>query len=302
MQKKRRAARSLPSAIIATLIALITVSWAGIGDAAIITVTDQGLPNNINERLTIFTGPTGSPPALTGKSLNFAPMLGDFTSTITKATFLTNFINNNFNVTAIQNNNVVTVTPRPGNFLLIDFSPGKPFANLGGLPIKPEVLNIQHSPADFTPLLLTSPFSLSLSGSPGTGGMAELDLSGPGDGVYTVDNTMGMSPKDVLDDLETQINDNPSKLLSASVVENAAPFTPENSFDLLINNVTTSNDISAIVTDFNYTPVYGDFVPVTEPTSIAILAFGLIGVLWARRQRPPADPFSRDSLLLRGGN
>ncbi|WP_165250365.1 hypothetical protein [Paludisphaera soli] len=218
-----------------------------------------GIEESIRVRSSVVAPPMGS----STEQVKFTPAAADVANAAAKAAFIAAQINaQSVNQTAVAAGGVVTVTAIAGRQLdRIIFNPGK----------SGEVLRVnpQQLAAGLRPI-----YDLELAGveTPGFGGTATLSIGGPGGGDFTT-LTSGLTASQILLDLEMQINSATS--LGAMVLGNS----------LLLTNVTTSNDIAALVTDAGFSYSYG-VAAVPEPSSLALCGIaGTLALGYARASR-----------------
>lgn len=245
-------------------------------DAATITVQAPGNINQINERLTIAI-------SFVKEVTGVQARLADTTNPGTKATYLANLISGQAkfrHVTAAVNAAVVTVRGRPGYVVTgLSYDGGRPIPNSNGLP---EKLKLQLDPDEIAFVAgIILRFAFSAADGPGSGGSVQLDIGGPGGGMYAVADTTGMSHAQMLAALAGDINDNPSGILSASSSAN----------ELVVYGASVGNDIAAIVTDpeLGYEYEIGSVVSVPFATrevflllAVLLLCIGVGSILWDR--------------------
>jgi hypothetical protein len=107
-------------------------------------------------------------------------------------------------------------------------------------------------------------FSFEATGEGLTGGIAELEIGGPGGGLFTILDTAGMTGLDIMNQFMGDIS-------------LATPFPVSlDGAELHIGGITTDNDIVAFIQDTGFQYEYG-FVP--EPASWLLLMIGLPAVV-----------------------
>ncbi|MDG3008229.1 PEP-CTERM sorting domain-containing protein [Paludisphaera mucosa] len=217
-----------------------------------------GMEESIRVKSTVVAPPRGS----STEQVKFTPAAADVANAAAKAAFIAAQINaQSVNQTAAAVAGVVTVTPVAGRELdKISFNPGKSGEVLR---INPEQLSAG----------LGLNYDLELTGvaTLGFAGTATLSIGGPGGGDFST-LTSGLTASQILLDLETQINTTTS--LGAMIIGNS----------LILTNVTTSNDIAALVTDSGFSYSYG-VTAVPEPSTLAMGATAALAGLAALRRR-----------------